>query len=109
MCFASTKRVMERWSWIADPAAFRDRADEQVPMSQTPPAVQESQRDADSDGNLVTFLDAALWEQLSRSSGLEELALAWLTLLCRAIDGAQQGLLLLETKEANVFEPVAAW
>src|SRR5436190_21854910 len=78
-------------------------------MSQTPPSVQELQRDADTDGNLVTFLDAALWEQLSRSSGLEELALAWLTLLCCAIDGAQQGLLLLEAKEANVFEPMAAW
>jgi hypothetical protein len=84
-------------------------------MSQTPSPVQEprgsppGQRDSDSDGTLVTFLDAALWEQLSHSKGLEELALAWLTLLCRAIDGAQQGLLLLETKESNVFEPVAVW
>jgi hypothetical protein len=85
-------------------------------MSQTPSSVQEprgaqpgSRDTADSDGGLVTVLDATLWERLSHSKDIDELATAWLALLCRSIDGARQGLLVLETGEANVFNPVAGW
>jgi multidrug resistance efflux pump len=84
-------------------------------MSQTPTPVQEprgysqASRDAAESGDsTVKFLDAALWERLSQSEAIADIALAWLTLLCRTIDGAQQALLLLEAAD-NVFETAAMW
>jgi multidrug resistance efflux pump len=84
-------------------------------MSQTPTPVQEprgysqaSRDEVDSGDSTVKFLDAALWERLSQSESIEDLALAWLALLCRTIDGAQQALLLLEAAD-NVFETAAMW
>ena len=81
----------------------------QTPSSAPEPDIATGQRHAGTDAGLITFLDAALWEQLSRAVSLEELSRAWLALLCRTIAGAQQGLLLLEAKEANLFDPVATW
>jgi multidrug resistance efflux pump len=84
-------------------------------MSQTPTPVQEprdysqASRDAAEFGDsTIKFLDAALWERLSQSEAVTDLALAWLALLCRTIDGAQQALLLLEAAD-NVFETAAMW
>src|ERR1700751_1760496 len=84
-------------------------------MSQTPTPVQEprgysqASRDAAESGDsTIKFLDAALWERLSQSEAVTDLALAWLALLCRTIDGAQQALLLLEAAD-NVFETPAMW
>lgn len=84
-------------------------------MSQTPTPVQEprgysqASRDAAESGDsTVTFLDAALWERLSQSEAVTDLAPAWLALLCRTIDRAQQAVLLLEAAD-NVFETAAMW
>lgn len=85
-------------------------------MVQTPTAVPEARdlpRPApnarESGDDTVKFLDLALWERLSHAVGIDELATAWLTLLCRTIDGAQQSVLLLERDEPNVFETIATW
>jgi biotin carboxyl carrier protein len=58
-------------------------------------------------GGEFAYLDQALWKQFREAESPEQFTLAWLALLCRFIDGAGGGVLVLGEPDTGPFEPVA--
>ena len=61
------------------------------------------------DATSVTPLDSTLWRRIVEAKGRDDFSVAWLALQCRAVEGADRGLLMLAGREAGVFEPAAVW
>ena len=57
----------------------------------------------------VSFLDQALWRQLKDAESAEAYAEAWLALLCRTIDGAARGVVMLGPADTGPFVVAASW
>ncbi|MCP4242027.1 MAG: HlyD family efflux transporter periplasmic adaptor subunit [bacterium] len=57
----------------------------------------------------VAVLEQTLWKQLGDPKGLEAFAQAWLSLQCRFIKGARQGILVLRGDNTRSYAPVARW
>ncbi len=57
----------------------------------------------------VTYLEPALWQQLTEATSDREFCLSWLRLQCRMIEEVYQGMVLLGPAEAGPFLPVASW
>lgn len=62
---------------------------------------------ASAEAATVTPLDQVLWSVLSGETELAPFARAWLTLLCRMIQGAQHAVLVLRQDDA--LSPIARW
>jgi RND family efflux transporter MFP subunit len=56
-----------------------------------------------------TFLDQALWKQFREAGTPEDFTRAWLALLCRFIEGAICGVVVLGEPEVGPFAPAAYW
>ena len=57
----------------------------------------------------VTFLEPALWRQLSEAASDEEFFFAWLNLQCLIIGNVQEGCIVLGPPDSGPFTPVALW
>lgn len=57
----------------------------------------------------VSFLDQALWKQLSDAETPETFAKAWLALQCRIIDGVSRAVVVLGNADTGPFAPAAFW
>lgn len=57
----------------------------------------------------VSFLDQALWRRLNEAADMAAFADAWLTLLCRVIEGVRSGFVALGPPDSGQFAPVAGW
>lgn len=57
----------------------------------------------------ITYLEPALWQQLTDAGTDREFCLSWLRLQCRMIDAVHQGVVMMGPVDAGPFLPVAAW
>ncbi len=53
--------------------------------------------------------DADVWREFSAPSSNEHFCQAWLGLLCRQLANITAGVVLLQTREDNTFQPAAVW
>ncbi len=57
----------------------------------------------------IAPLEPALWRRMSDAGSASEMAGAWLSLQCQAIDGAYRGIVLLTGDAPNSFDVAASW
>ena len=57
----------------------------------------------------ITYLEPALWQQLSEAETDEAFCSSWLKLQCRLIEDVYQGEVRLGPADAGPFLPLAAW
>ena len=60
-------------------------------------------------GGSITYLEPALWLQLTGATPDQEFFQAWLRLQCRMIDDANHAVVLIGPADAGPFQPIAAW
>ena len=60
-------------------------------------------------GSAVTYLEPALWRQLSEAQTEAEFCFFWLQLQCRMISDTVCGVVLMSREEGSNFAPVAFW
>lgn len=58
---------------------------------------------------VVTYLEPALWRQLSDAESDADFCFAWLQLQCRMIQGVHSGVVFLESSTDESYVPVAYW
>ena len=56
-----------------------------------------------------SVVDDAQWRLFASAKTPEELARAWLSLLCRQLGVVSAGAVLLESGATNTFVPIAVW
>lgn len=57
----------------------------------------------------VTYLEPALWKNITEAETEEEFCQSWLGLQCRIISGTSGGIVVLGEPEKGPYAPVAAW
>jgi RND family efflux transporter MFP subunit len=57
----------------------------------------------------VTYLEPALWRQLSEADNEQDFCSSWLHLQCRMIDNCLSGIVILGPSETGPFRPAATW
>ena len=77
-------------------------------MRNYPPDQERELRTKSTIGS-VTYLEPALWQQLTEAENDQEYCLSWLRLQCRIIDNVHGGIVMLGPANAGPFTPVAAW
>jgi RND family efflux transporter MFP subunit len=77
-------------------------------MPEHPPH-QEGRGEAQSQSGSITYLEPALWQQLTDASTDQDFYLGWLRLQCRMIDAVNLGVVMMGPVDAGPFLPVAAW
>jgi hypothetical protein len=73
------------------------------------PPYQEVGGGTQSQSGSITYLEPALWQQLTDAGTDREFCLGWLRLQCRMIDAVHQGVVMLGPMDAGPFLPVAVW
>lgn len=77
-------------------------------MPEHPPH-QEGRELPQAQPGSVTYLEPALWQQLTEAGSDQEFCMSWLRLQCRMIEQIHQGVVMMGPAEAGPFLPVAAW
>lgn len=77
-------------------------------MSEHPPS-QDGRGTGHTQTGSITYLEPALWQQLSDAETDQDYCLSWLRLQCRMIDEVHQGVVMLGPADAGPFLPVASW
>lgn len=73
------------------------------------PSHQEGRELSQAQSGSVTYLEPALWQQLTEAGSDQEFYMSWLRLQCRMIEQVHQGVVMVGPVEAGPFLPVAAW
>jgi len=77
-------------------------------MSEKPPK-EKAEGDYGPEEDSVTYLEPALWRQLTEAETEEGFCLSWLRLQCRMISDTFSGVVVFGPADTGPFAPVAFW
>jgi hypothetical protein len=72
-------------------------------------SLQATEQDKESGGSWSVEDDADIWRSFAAPASDAQFCQAWLALLCRQLPDVSAGVVLLQSAEANTFQPVAVW